>query len=258
MARPLVSDELWELIEPLIPKVPRRLPVPGSEADRRPEGADGDPVRVADGDPVGVPAAGDGLRLGDDLLAPVAGVAAGWRLAAAARAAAGEAARGRSDRLVAGGDRQLARAGLWGGEKTGPSPVDRARSGSKHHLIACGRGTPARLLAHRRQPQRHHPDAAAGRRDPARARQPRPPRRRPQQLLGDRAYHSRARPPRAAPPRHPGEDRLAQERARLRARQASAGSSSARSPGCTSTAACASATSAATTSTKPSSRSPAA
>jgi hypothetical protein len=44
--------------------------------------------------------------------------------------------------LVAGGDRLIACAGCRGGEKTGPSPVDRSRSGSKHHLIACGRGTP--------------------------------------------------------------------------------------------------------------------
>ena len=29
MARPLVSDELWELIEPVIPKVPRRQRFPG-------------------------------------------------------------------------------------------------------------------------------------------------------------------------------------------------------------------------------------
>jgi len=29
MARPLVSDELWELFEPLIPKVPRRHRFPG-------------------------------------------------------------------------------------------------------------------------------------------------------------------------------------------------------------------------------------
>ena len=29
MARPLVSEELWELIEPLIPKVPRRHRFPG-------------------------------------------------------------------------------------------------------------------------------------------------------------------------------------------------------------------------------------
>ena len=64
MARPLVPDELCELIEPLIPKVPQAAPVSWSEADRRAEGADGDLVRVADGDPVGVPATGDGLRLG--------------------------------------------------------------------------------------------------------------------------------------------------------------------------------------------------
>ena len=29
MARPLVSDELWELVEPLIPKMPRRHRFPG-------------------------------------------------------------------------------------------------------------------------------------------------------------------------------------------------------------------------------------
>jgi transposase len=29
MARPLVSDDLWELIEPLIPKVKRRYRYPG-------------------------------------------------------------------------------------------------------------------------------------------------------------------------------------------------------------------------------------
>src|SRR6266516_4233493 len=37
MARPLVSDELWELIEPLIPKVARRHRFPGRKRidDRR-------------------------------------------------------------------------------------------------------------------------------------------------------------------------------------------------------------------------------
>ena len=37
MARPLVSDELWELIEPLIPKVPRLRRFPGRKRldDRR-------------------------------------------------------------------------------------------------------------------------------------------------------------------------------------------------------------------------------
>src|SRR5690348_17920501 len=29
--------------------------------------------------------------------------------------------------------------------QTGPSPVDRGRSGSKHHTLTCGRGTPLAL-----------------------------------------------------------------------------------------------------------------
>jgi hypothetical protein len=94
MARPLVSDELWELIEPLIPKVKRRYRFPGRKRLDHRKGVDGDLVRAADGDPVGVPAAGDGLRLGDDLLAQAAGVAGGGRVAAAARGAVGEAQRG--------------------------------------------------------------------------------------------------------------------------------------------------------------------
>jgi transposase len=118
-------------------------------------------------------------------------VAGGWRLAAAARAALGEAARGGSDRLVAGGDRQLARAGVWGGAKTGPSPVDRSRSGSKHHLIACGRGTPLAVLlsgGNRNDITQMLPlvDAIP----PVCGRRGRP-RRRPRKLYGDRAYHSR-------------------------------------------------------------------
>src|SRR5262245_26762623 len=167
------------------------LPVSGSEADRRPQGVDGDLVRVADGDPVGVPAAGDGLRVGDDVLAQVAGVAGGGCVAAAARAVAGQVARGGSDRLVAGGGRQLACAGRWGGEQTGPSPVDRGRSGSKHHTVTCGRGTPLALSV-----------SAANRNDisellplidaipPVRGKRGRP-RRRPGRLYGDGAYHSR-------------------------------------------------------------------
>jgi transposase len=84
MARPLVSDELWELIEPLIPKGQRRFRYPGRRRLDDRKVVDGDLVRVADGDSVGVPAAGDGQWLGDDLLAQAARVAAGWCLAAAA------------------------------------------------------------------------------------------------------------------------------------------------------------------------------
>jgi transposase len=77
-------------------------------------------------------------------------------------------------------------------EKTGPSPVDRSRSGSKHHLIACGRGTPlaASLTGgNRNDITQMIPlvDAVP----PVRGRRGRP-RRRPGELYGDRAYHSRA------------------------------------------------------------------
>ena len=44
--------------------------------------------------------------------------------------------------LVAGGDRRLTPAGHEGRPKTGPSPVDRARTGSKHHLITEAHGIP--------------------------------------------------------------------------------------------------------------------
>jgi hypothetical protein len=120
MARPLVSDELWELIEPLIPKVKRRYRYPGRRRIDERKVLTGHPVRTAHGHPVGVPAAGDGLRVGDDLLAAAEGVAGGRRLAAAARVAACETPQGRGDRLVTGGNRQLHTCGRLGGEKTGP------------------------------------------------------------------------------------------------------------------------------------------
>lgn len=81
--------------------------------------------------------------------------------------------------------------GLLGGAKTGPSPVDRSRSGSKHHLIACGSGTPLAALltgGNRHDITQLIPlvDAIP----PLRGHYGRP-RQRPRELYGDRAYHSR-------------------------------------------------------------------
>jgi transposase len=59
--------------------------------------------------------------------------------------AAGRVALRRPSGLVQGGDRQFARAGAQGRPKTGPSPVDRAKPGSKHHVIADGNGVPLAL-----------------------------------------------------------------------------------------------------------------
>ena len=91
MARQIVSAELWEIIEPLIPKVERRYRYPG----RRRVGVDGHPVRLAQRDPLGGAAEGNGLRLGGHLLAPAARVAAAGRLAAPSRGPAGKAQRRR-------------------------------------------------------------------------------------------------------------------------------------------------------------------
>jgi transposase len=44
--------------------------------------------------------------------------------------------------VVAGGRRLQPRAGEKGGSETGPSPVDRARNGSKHHLLVDPSGIP--------------------------------------------------------------------------------------------------------------------
>jgi transposase len=61
-------------------------------------------------------------------------------VAATARVAAGQAQFRWGDRLVAGGGGRLTRAGGEGRTKSGPSPVDRSRTGSKHHLITDGGG----------------------------------------------------------------------------------------------------------------------
>lgn len=95
---------------------------------------------------MGVPAEGVGLRVGHDVLAAAARLERGWRLAALARSAAGRAERGGPSRLVAGRRRFQPRAGRKRGDHTGPSSVDRARSGSKHHLITDGHGTPLAVI----------------------------------------------------------------------------------------------------------------
>jgi transposase len=79
-----------------------------------------------------------------------------------------------------------------GGRKTGPSPVDRRKRGSKHHVLTDAEGTPLVLEL-----------TAANRNDitqllklveaipPVRGKRGRP-RRRPKRLQGDRGYDSQA------------------------------------------------------------------
>ena len=137
----VVSDELWELVEPLLPKRQRRPRYPGRRRLPDREALSGILFVLHTGIPVDASAAGARLRVGLHLLAAAGRVAASRGVGAAARAALGPLACGRRDRVVAGGRRRQPHPGEKGGSETGPSPVDRGRQGSKHHLLVDATGT---------------------------------------------------------------------------------------------------------------------
>src|ERR1700691_3858490 len=86
-----------------------------SPTGSRSRGADGDLVCSAHRLPVGISAAGDGLRLRHDMLASVARLARTRRVGNNLAALAGRVRIGRRDRLVQSGDRQLFGAScFWG------------------------------------------------------------------------------------------------------------------------------------------------
>ncbi len=82
------------------------------------------------------------MRQRDDLLAPVAGLAAGGSLATIAPGTLAAAAGCWADRLGAGVTGLGQRAGSRGGEQTGPNPTDRGKSGSKRHIVVDRNGIP--------------------------------------------------------------------------------------------------------------------
>jgi Transposase DDE domain len=111
----------------------------------------------------------------------------------ARRAAAPAQRRGR-DRLVGGDHRRHPHPGGQRGDLTGPSPVDRARTGSKHHAIVDPSGVPLAVSVsegNRNDVTQLEPliDGIG----PVRGRRGRP-RQRPDVLYGDRAYdHAKQR-----------------------------------------------------------------
>jgi hypothetical protein len=216
-----------------------------------------DPVRAHHRDRLATAAAGTRLRLRHDLLAPPARLAPGRRLAAAARTAARPAPTGRPARPLSFRLRLRLATRALGGNKTGPSPIDRSKAGSKHHLITDANGVPlACLLTGANRPDITQLLPLVEAIPPLHGKRGRP-RRRPNTVLADRGYDSqrdrqalRARGIRPSSPNaEPSTDPDS---------AGNAGWSSARSPGCISTDASASGTNAAPTSIKPSSASPAA
>lgn len=79
-----------------------------------------------------------------------------------------------------------------GGAATGPSPVDRRKKGSKHHLICNGRGTPLHVITTAANVNDITQTLALVDGLPPVAGRPGRPQRRPDALLGDKAYDSKA------------------------------------------------------------------
>jgi transposase len=193
MAKPLVDDELWEMVEPLLPDPkPRRFRYPG----RKPA----DPRKALAGIlfvlKTGIPWEDVPAEMG------ISGVSC-WRklrqwqregvwddLVAVILAHLRQADKIDWGRAVV--DSSSVRA-VHGGKKTGPSPVDRRKAGSKHHVLVDGRGIPlsARVTKANRSDVTQL-EALVDAVPAVRGKVGRP-RRRPDELYGDRAYDSKAK-----------------------------------------------------------------
>ena len=154
----------------------------------RPRLPDGHPVCPQERHALGVSAPGNGLWQRHDVLASLAGLASGWCLAENMADAVGRVGLGRRDRLVYFGHGQLLGTGAFWGAKTGPNPTDRGKNGSKRHLIVDGQGTP--LAIEHAGANVHDSEMAIALVDgipPIKQPQGRP-RKRPDEVLADRAY----------------------------------------------------------------------
>ncbi|WUQ01488.1 IS5 family transposase [Streptomyces sp. NBC_00247] len=185
----IVDDELWVLIEPLLPPWPERSPGPRPVSDR--------------------------LCLQGILFVLYNDIS--WQLLPLElRFGSGQTCWRRLDRwqkagvfdqlhrvllaeLNAAGELDWSRACVDGptsarkrGADTGPSPVDRRKTGSKHHLICDGRGTPLKVITTAANVNDVTQTLALVDGIPPVAGRPGRPRRRPEALLGDKGYDSNA------------------------------------------------------------------
>jgi hypothetical protein len=142
----VVTDQLWLRLEPLIPVPERRYRFPGAGA-----GSTTAP-RWKGSCSSSVPAWLERLahqhvrRIRCDVLAPVERVVRSRRVATTTRSRSRGVAYRRAARPGACGRGLLASACSQRGDLTGPSPVDRGRLGSKHHLITDAGGLPLAVI----------------------------------------------------------------------------------------------------------------
>nr|WP_181012470.1 MULTISPECIES: IS5 family transposase [unclassified Streptomyces] len=184
----IVDDELWALIEPLLPPWPERSPGPRPVSDRRClQGV----LFVLYND------------IAWQLLPLELGFGSGqtcWRRLDRWQKAGvfDQLHRVLLAELNAAGNLDWSRACVdgshirakKGGADTGPSPVDRRKTGSKHHLICDGRGTPLKVITTAANVNDVTQTLALVDGIPPVAGRPGRPRRRPVALLGDKGYDS--------------------------------------------------------------------
>jgi transposase len=193
MARPLVSDELWEIVEPLLPPPkPRRFRYPGRKPVN-PRTALAGIIFVLK---TGIPWEDVPCEMGISGMSclrklrewQAAGV---WdRLVEEILARLQHADKINWQRAVV--DSSSVRA-VAGGKKTGPSPVDRRKAGSKHHILTDGNGTPlAGRVTKANRNDVTQLEALVDAVPRVRGKVGRP-RQRPEELYGDRAYDSKAK-----------------------------------------------------------------
>jgi Transposase DDE domain len=122
------------------------LTVSRAQATRQSRSTDGHPVHPPDRSALGSATTRNGLWQRYELLAPPSRLAGSWRVGRTARSAACALACGRPNRLVPGRRRLLFNPSDRRWSKTGPNPTDRARPGSKHHLIIEAQGIPLAVI----------------------------------------------------------------------------------------------------------------
>lgn len=108
----------------------------------RPGCTDWNSIRAQNRHPLGNAAARNGVWQRDDLLEAAARLANSRGMGAVPSSSAGSFVPGRPDRLVSGMHRFGQCTCPRGGEKTGPNPTDRRKSGSKRHIVVDRRGIP--------------------------------------------------------------------------------------------------------------------
>lgn len=105
-------------------------------------GADGDSLCVAFRHSLAYAAKRVGVRISHDLLAKVESLAKGRCMGEGMASVIAGIRQNRKNRLVTRRGGQWFRAGGFWGQQTGPNPTDRARNGSKHHVITDAQGVP--------------------------------------------------------------------------------------------------------------------